>query len=205
MLANRIAPLGDNVYAYAASGALPYILCMYPARMMSFCLATGKPLLSFAIVKPLNVMISRCIVEVFTALLVAIFFVIIAILIGVDILPENIDGLLLPIFVSIYLGIGFGFFNVIIISLFGQFGAVAFFLLMFVAYIMSGAISPLTPFASIYDYLWWNPLYQLVHWLRSAYFTVYEYDESGRVYVIILSSLLIAIGLGAERLMRGRF
>jgi hypothetical protein len=44
-----------------------------------------------------------------------------------------------------------------------------------------------------------------VHWLRSAYFTVYEYDESGRVYVIILSSLLIAIGLGAERLMRGRF
>src|SRR5262245_32923943 len=67
LLIRRIYPIGTSPAVFLATGILPYVLCLYPARMITMCLVINQPLLYFPVVKSFDVIAARSIVEVVTA------------------------------------------------------------------------------------------------------------------------------------------
>ncbi|HEX8076236.1 MAG TPA: hypothetical protein VF511_00365, partial [Chthoniobacterales bacterium] len=197
-LVNKIAPIGGDPSVFAVSGLLPYIICMYPARLMAMAILQNKPLLNFMIVRPIHLMVSRCILEIINAsLVVVITFAILASL-GMDVAPADKYEAAAAISGSIYLGIGFGFFNTILVSLFGMVGVVLFVIVMIGLYMTSGAITPITFLPpDLKSLLAYNPLMHCVEWFRYAYFHQNEADLD-RFYVIEVGSLFLFLGLLSE-------
>jgi capsular polysaccharide transport system permease protein len=57
----------------------------------------------------------------------------------------------------------------------------------------------------IREYSIYNPLFNLVEWLRSAYFTSYDSESVNRLNIIGTASVSLALGLLGERYFRGKF
>lgn len=55
------------------------------------------------------------------------------------------------------------------------------------------------------EYYSYNPLFQIVEWLRSAYYTNYDSYMVDKVYVIEVASISLALGMLGERFLRGKF
>ena len=53
-------------------------------------------------------------------------------------------------------------------------------------------------------WLEWNPLYQVVNWLRSAYHLDNTLVEVDRLYLVGAASIFLLLGLAGERLLRGK-
>src|SRR5262245_51841833 len=67
LVTRRVAPIGTNTTIFLATGVLPYILFFYPGRFIMFSLVQNHPLLYFPIVKPVDVVLARGILEILTA------------------------------------------------------------------------------------------------------------------------------------------
>lgn len=55
------------------------------------------------------------------------------------------------------------------------------------------------------EYYSYNPLFQIVEWLRSAYYTSYDPYLVDKAYVIEVASISLVLGLLGERFLRGKF
>lgn len=204
VLANRVAPLGTDYALYAATGVLPYILCFYPARMLHLCIVECGPLLGFPIVKPLDVLFARAVLETVVAFTVTILFLGVLFLFGLDIFPYDPAQATAAIMSTIFLGIAIGFIGAILFKL-----ARAWFfvqiVLMIMMYVTSGAFfMPRMLSPELRYYLFFNPLFHSVEWLRLAYYKGYGDELLNRGYLLGYSLVLFAIALISERAIRGR-
>lgn len=97
------------------------------------------------------------------------------------------------------LGFGFGWFNAMAIALvpvYGKFLQIVFRVLFFT----SGAIFPLERIPSeLFRYLQWNPVYQGVDLVRSAWSYTYETNTSFLGYVLLWAAGLLFGGLLLEK------
>lgn len=206
LLTTKIAPVGDDPAVFLATGLLPYILCFYPARMMAFAIIQNRQLLNIPILKPVHLIIARSILETLTAVAVAIIFYSVLYIGGVDFMPLDAIDAASAIAASIYLGIGLGFFNVVLCALFGPFTIVFITVLMIGAYIVSGVYVPIWVVPEpTRSYMLFNPLLHLVEWLRSAYFTSYGAQTIDKGLVLAVATAALALGLLGERFLRGKF
>jgi capsular polysaccharide transport system permease protein len=93
------------------------------------------------------------------------------------------------------LGFGFGWFNAMAIALvpvYGKFLQILFRVLFFT----SGAIFPLEQIPSeLFRYLQWNPVYQGVDLVRSAWSYTYDTNTSSTGYVLLWAAVLLFGGL----------
>lgn len=93
------------------------------------------------------------------------------------------------------LGFGFGWFNAMAIALvpvYGKFLQILFRVIFFT----SGAIFPLERIPSeLFRYLQWNPVYQGVDLVRSAWSYTYETNTASTGYVLIWAAVLLFGGL----------
>ena len=204
-LVTVIAPIGDSPAIFYGTGLLPYILCFYPGRMMNIVMYQNRSMLALPEIKPMNLIIARALLEILIALIVTVIFFAGLALYGVDFMPTDPVVAAEAIAVAIYLGIGIGVFNVVFGTLMGQFYQVAYILIMVGLLTASGAYIPLI-YASdkIKRWLEWNPLYQVVNWLRSAYYMDNTMIEIDRLYLIGVASIFLLLGLAGERLLRGK-
>ena len=204
-LVTVIAPIGDSPAIFYGTGLLPYILCFYPGRMMNIVMYQNRSMLALPEIKPMNLIIARALLEILIALIVTVIFFAGLALYGVDFMPTDPVVAAEAIAVAIYLGIGIGVFNVVFGTLMGQFYQVAYILIMVGLLTASGAYFPLI-YASdrIKRWLEWNPLYQVVNWLRSAYYMDNTMIEGDRLYLIGVASIFLLLGLLGERLLRGK-
>jgi len=204
LLANQIAPLGTDYGLFAATGVLPYILCLYPARMMMLCLVDSAPLMSFPAVKPLDVIWARALLETVVAFTVTLCFVGFLALMDVDFWPSDVAQATAAIFSTIYLGISLGFVGAIVFKLVRAWMFVQL-LIVIVMYLTSSAfILPRILSAEIRNAIWFNPLFHSVEWMRLAYYEAYGEDLLSRAYLLGFSTVLFAAGMLLERLIRGR-
>ena len=96
-------------------------------------------------------------------------------------------------------------FNAVFGTLMGQFYQVFYIFSMIGLLTASGAYIPLIYAPDrIKWWLEWNPLYQVVNWLRSAYYTDNTLIEVDRLYLIGVASIFLLVGLAGERLLRGK-
>lgn len=200
----RITPIGTDLTIFVATGVLPYILCVYPARMTMLCIITNQPLLLFQIVKTTDILISRIILETLTSCLVCCLFVVILFSYGVDLKPVKMDNAVFAVLASIFLGISMGVFNTILFCLLRLVWYVSFILISIALYATSGAfiLSSNLP-ETTRNVLWFNPLFQCVEWLRSGYYEGYGASSLSQEYVMGFSLACLFLGLAGERILRG--
>ena len=201
----RVVPIGTDLAVFAATGLLPYILCIYPARMMMQAIKLNQPLLLFSIVKTTDMLIARGILEVLSAAVVAMIFVFIMYASNVDLTPIDMSEAIMAVLGSIYLGVSVGALSAIFFILFGMGWNVTFILISILLYATSGALLLSSTYPpELLDVLWYNPLFQLVEWMRTAYYDSYANSPLSRTYVLGFATASLFLGLITERIFRGR-
>lgn len=204
LLANQIAPIGTDYGLFAATGVLPYILCLYPARMLMLCLVDSSPLMSFPAVKPLDIIWARALLETVVAFTVTLCFMLFLLLLDIDVWPHDLAQATAAILSTIYLGIGLGFVGAIVFKMFRAWMFLQL-LIVIVMYLTSSAfILPRLLPEEIRAAIWFNPLFHGVEWMRLAYYEGYGEDYLSRSYLLGFATVLFATGMLYERLIRGR-
>jgi capsular polysaccharide transport system permease protein len=202
---NRMIPFGTDSVVFVSTGALPYILCLYPARLSAQAFFQGRQLLAFPVIQTTDVILARVVLEALTASLVATLFCIGLWAFGVDLMPQDLPTALTGVYAAIFLGISLGVFTIILSSIFGTPGYLFMVLSMILLYMSSGVYMPMYG-ASEQTRFWisLNPLVHLVEWVRSGYFEMHMPVELDKKYVVGLAALLLLGGLAGERLFRGK-
>lgn len=203
-LANRVMPIGTDPAVFVATGVMPYILCLYPARMMCFAIDSNRSLFLFPVVTPLDMMIARACIEFLTAFVVVIIFCTGLVALGVEIIPSNIGLWASALFGTVYFSICLGVFNTVCYSLTKAWNVI-FIGIMLLMYATSGTfILPSTFSPEFRSIVWFNPLMHCVEWLRSAYYEGYGDDMLSKAYVLWMATGFLFAGLVGERFARGK-
>lgn len=203
-LRGRIPLLGTNATVFWGTAVLPYILCVYPARMTATSLSQNRPLLTYPIVKSIDVIAARGVLEVLVAFWVAGIFCLVLILCGVDIMPNNIFDAIAAMLATICLGFSVGCLSAVLVALVPAWSIIQMALLL-IMYFTSGVF--FLPSALPERLQYWvsfNPLMHSVEWLRSAYYEGHGYGLLDRGYIFSFSTILIFAALVIERFARGK-
>ncbi len=162
-------PFGDSAMIFAATGAVPALAFQYISREMMKSVMKNKPLTYYPQVRGLDVMFSNVLVEVVGSFLGIMVIMIILFALGLDPIPVDVTTAICGYLCAIALGIGVGTVNVAIIQVFPGWllGYIGVGILL---YMLSGVIFLASDFPErIYYYLKWNPVLQLVEWVRLGY------------------------------------
>ena len=206
LLVNRLAPVGDDPAIFAVTGVLPYILCLYPGRMMPVLYLMNRQLLNMPVIKPFHVMSAGLIIEILTGSIVSILIIATLAIVGVDVLPQNVSSAAAALAATLYLAVGLGLFNVVCTAMFGTFYLTFYIVLMIGAYLVSGVYIPIWMIPEpTRSYLLYNPLLNLVEWLRSAYYASYDGDLVNKPLVLGTATVALFLGLLGERFLRNKF
>lgn len=204
-LTRRSAPIfGTNNAVFLATGILPYILMLYPSRMIAIAIDTGKTLFIFPVVRALDIVLARVAVEFLTAFTVTIIFAVGCALFGVNLIPSDVRVAAAAIFATVYLSICFGMLSTIIVAVL-DFWKIFSVLLLILAYITSGVFLPMSRLSPDTQHiLSYNPLSHCVEWFRSAYFVGYGESFISPGYVFWTATTMLFLALVGERFIRGR-
>lgn len=204
-LVNRVLPFGSDSTIYVSTGTLPYILCLYPARMMVLALALNGSTRAFPIVHSLDVVIARLILEGLNAFAVVLLFGLGLFFLDVDPVPQDISSAMTAVYASMAFGLSLGTVGVVLRALLKTpaYGLVIGVLI--IMYLSSGVYVPIYPTSeTMRTFVGLNPIYHLVQWMRSAYFETHSPIPVDKGYVLMISCFLLACGLFGERLFRGK-
>jgi capsular polysaccharide transport system permease protein len=203
---NRMLPFGTDSIIYIASGALPYILCVYPARLTGMAIMQNKTILNLPIVCPIHLILARAFLEALSSCTVCILFGLILWLLGEDISPERTTVALCALYAAIFFGIAMGVTMSVSTAIFNMPGYITFIGIMVVMYMTAGVAVPMNHINETVDYIRsFNPIYHLVQWMRSAFYEdTHAMIPLDRFYVVFLAAGLLSFGLLGERLFRGR-
>jgi capsular polysaccharide transport system permease protein len=202
---NRLIPFGTDSVVFVSTGALPYVLCLYPARLSALAFMQGRQLLAFPIIQSTDVILARVVLEALSACLVATLFCLGLWAFGVDLMPQDLPTALTGVYAAIFFGISLGVFTIILYAIFSTPGYLVMILCMIVLYMSSGVYMPM--YGSTEQTRFWiglNPLVHLVEWVRSGYYEMHTPVELDKKYVLGLAAVLLFGGLAGERLFRGR-
>jgi len=192
------SPLGDSALVFAATGALPVLMANYTSSETMKAIVQNKPLLYYPQVKIYDLMIARFIVEIvknFTGLIVIVAILVAA---GADPRPPDPFTSVCGYLAGMLLGIGMGAINIGIVSFFPgwMMGSIALRILL---YLSAGVffLPNMLP-DQLYSIMKWNPLTQVVEWVRIGYYPELsvEVDYS---YVMLVAATCLTIGLLMER------
>lgn len=194
------SPMGDSTMLFIATGAVPALAFQYISREMMKGLGQNKPLTYYPHVKVFDVISARMLVEIVNSFCGLV--VICSILLGLGINPFPVDILqsIGGYLAAIVLGIGVGTVNVGIVSIFPGwiFGFILFTILVYMA---SGVVfMPIYLPEQVYSILKWNPVLQIVEWVRLGYDPTLPI-EVDYTYVLLWAGCSMALGLLFERLI----
>jgi len=206
LLRTQIAPVGDSPTMFISTGVIPYILCLYPARMMAMAIIQNRQLLNIPVIQPFHLILSRCLLEMLNAVIVLALFMSTIYLFDVDIFPTEPTEAAKAVGAAVFLGVGLGFFNVVMCAIVGHYFLLFFIIVMIFLYIFSGVYIPVSAAPeTIREYMLYNPLVHLVEWLRSACYASYETELINKPLVIGVAATSLLLGLIGERFLRGKF
>jgi len=203
-VSGRTQPYGDSLALFIATGVVPFQTFSYVARFMMLALIRSRPLLSFPEVKVLDMLISAALLEVLSACVVVIAFLIIAWFAGIDAVPRDIVQAVYALGACVLLGIGFGLFNGVVALAFSPW-MTGYILVVIILWAASGIVYVPDVLPALFrQILSYNPTLQLVEWMRSAYYEGYGNIVLDRGYVLGFAVVSVFGGLLLERAARGQ-
>ncbi len=200
----RAAPIGDSIGLFILTGIVPWLLYSNIVNKVMVGQAVNKALLGYPQVMPMDIAISRVILEASTLVLVMLFFLALAVYLGDSVRIDNFLQMMSSIGLLIMLATGVGLINAAIIPHYPSYTSI-YSALSRPLYFISGVFFTadfLSPEA--YAMVQYNPLIHLVEWFRSGFFTSFNsnlYDQSYAVWVCLG---VFIVGLVAERLSSKR-
>lgn len=196
----RSSPLGQDATVFFATGLVPYMVFQYPARFMMMSITSNRPLLAFPVVKMLDVMLARALLETITGFCVVCVTAGVLYGLGHNVMPRDPVTAISALAAAQFLAVGVGLVNAVIVSLY-PFWIFVFLIFQIALYITSGilfVISALPEKAQVY--LSWSPVTNVVTWFRSAYFDGYATTLiPDRTYPITFGLVCLLLALVTER------
>jgi capsular polysaccharide transport system permease protein len=200
--AGRQAPYGESLNVFFASALLPTMSFMYVSRFMSLSLIINRPMLSFPAVTVLDIMFGRAFLEVIAAGLTLALTITILWAIGDNPFPFDPLQAILAYVSVLILAVGVGILAGVVVMFFQMFATI-YALAMVLVYVSSGVlfVSSMLPDAASYA-LSWNPVFQGVEWMRTAFYEGYNNRYLDKTYLIAFGFTSLALGLALERVFR---
>ena len=200
----RAAPFGESAALWIATGVIPFMAFQYMSRFLMIGIVVNRPLLSFPVVKTTDILFANAIVEVLNAGLVVLVMFVIFWAFGIDFMPQNVVQASLALLAMMLLGLGWGVVNSIIAAAVPGW-MLTFTVIQILLWMGSGIL--FVPDALpevIRTPLSYLPPLQGVEWMRSAYYEGYGSAILDKPYLINFALCSLCIGLGLERLVRGK-
>ncbi|KQO64022.1 ABC transporter [Methylobacterium sp. Leaf469] len=192
------SPLGDSVILFIATGAVPALVFQYTSREAMKAIVSSKPLTYYPQVKLFDLIVARFIVEAvkgFTGLIL-IFFILVCF--GVDPIPDEPIMAVGGYCAALLLGLGIGAINVGILSFFPGW-QIGYILVTITFYLTSGVyFLPQFMPPQIYEIMKWNPMVQIIEWVRLGYYTQLGVNVD-YLYVLGMGFGTLTLGLIMER------
>ncbi|GBU17511.1 MAG: ABC transporter [Methylobacterium sp. CG08_land_8_20_14_0_20_71_15] len=192
------APIGDSRVLFFSTGAITALIFQYISREVMKAVLLNRPLTYYPQVKLIDVILARIIVEIMTGFLALLLTMSIVAALGVNPFPANPVVAITGYLAAILLGIAVGVVNVGIVSFFPAW-QIGYILFTLVLYLSSGVIFlPNFMPQQIYDILKWNPVVQVVEWVRTGYYPELAVQVD-YAYTILWSLTALLLGLMLER------
>jgi capsular polysaccharide transport system permease protein len=199
----RVAPYGDSIALFVATGVVPFQTFSYLSRFMMLGVIRNRPLLAFPEVKILDLLFASGLLEIMSACCVVITFLIIAWCAGIDAMPRDMIQASFALGAAMLLGLGSGILNGVIV-LAAPPWFVGYTLTTILLWASSGIVFvPDALPAQARDILAYHPVLQAIEWMRSAYYEGYGDLVLDRIYVLSFGAIMLFLGLLRERAMRG--
>ena len=157
---------------------------------------------SYPIIRMLDVIFARAILEFMTAVIVVALTVLMLSVGGINCWPANTPQAVYALGASVLLAFGTGMFNASIATIFPQWVTV-YTLFIIVSYAASGILFVPSNLPEEYRaILSYSPLLQLVEWMRSAYYVNYPKLVLDRGYILEFGFFSAGLGLLLEMMLR---
>lgn len=199
----RHSPLGGSVVLFMLTGLMPYFLFGKMAGYVASAIDGNRTLLNLPPVKPIDVLVSRGILEASTYLFVGFILLFFLGLFGrEDVAPCDPIQLAAAITCTVILGFGVGVINAVV-RVFVRNWMTIFGLLLSPVFFLSGIwYLPSQIPAPFRDYITYNPFAHNIMWVRVAFYRDYHPTELDRGFAIWSSALALVLGLALLRVAR---
>jgi capsular polysaccharide transport system permease protein len=135
-IAGRAAPYGTSAALWFATGLVPFMAFQYMARFTMLGIVMNKPLLGLPVVKVMDIMLARALLEVLNAGLVVVLSILIFCAMGLPFMPTDLVQAFCAMGACMFLGAGFGLINGVVAGLY-SFWATVYALFTIVLWIAS--------------------------------------------------------------------
>ena len=200
----RSSPIGDNMGLFILTGIVPWLLYSNIVSKVMAGQSANKALLGYPQVMPMDITISRVILETATLILVMLFFIILAVYLGTTIRIDSFLNMLIPMGLLILFATGVGLINASIIPHYPSYSSI-YSAISRPLYFISGVFFTadfMSPEA--YAMVKYNPLLHLVEWFRTGFYTSFNSNMYDQFYAISVCVGMFTVGLIAERLSSKR-
>ncbi len=197
---DRATPIGESMGIFILTGIVPWLLYSNIVSNVMGGLSSNKPLLGYPQVMPMDITLSRVILESSTLLLVLLFFLGIAAYLGLSIKIDSFLQMLSAAGLIILLATGMGLINAAIIPHYPSYASI-YSAFSRPLYFISGIFftSDFLP-PEVYETIDFNPLIHLIEWFRIGFYPGFDSDLVDKSYAITVCVSIFTIGLIVERL-----
>ncbi len=198
----RDAAYGDDLVLFFASGLIPVLTACYVSRYMTVSVLANKNMLSFPAVKLLDIILARSALELLGIVISISILIVLLISLGSDPVPYDIKNAGLALLCAAFLGVGVGIIVSVITAIYPFFGMI-YGLFTALVYLSSGGPIYLHSFPDqLIVIASYNPAFQAVEWMRSAYYQGYPTQYLDKRYLVGWVIGSVAVGLIMERYLR---
>ena len=197
---SRAIPLGDSMGVFILTGIAPWLLYSKIVNDVMGGLRANQPLLGYPQVMPMDIIISRVILEAATIFIIILFFLAAFAYMGTNIKIDSFLQMCIPYGLLVLLGTGIGLINAAIVPLYPSYQSI-FSSFSRPLYFISGVFFTadfLSP--EVYAAVDFNPIIHLIEWFRSGYYTSFQSDLYDPEYAVAVCVSIFAIGLVVERI-----
>lgn len=201
----RPNPYGSSLLQYSSISVFPFICFNYVSRWISYSATTNRSFLQYAIIKPLDLIVARTLLEVVSITMVGILVILLVSACGDNAIPAQPSEAVYAVCATIFLAIGFGVPNAVMSFIVPMWNLVVIVFIIG-AYAASGILYvPSNLPDQIRIPLSYNPVLHCTEWLRIAYYSDYPTSVLDKSYLLEFSLISLAFGLVLERLLRRFF
>lgn len=199
---SRAAQLGTSVEVFFFTGLVPLLLYMRLTQMLTTVIGANRMLFTYPMVRPIDTIIGRVILETATIVLSAFLMGMAFHVLGIPVLPDDPLRLLAAFGATVLVSTGIGCVSAAICVQYQSWNVIwswiqkATYFIAGVFFVVDTVPEP------VRELLYWIAITHCVAWIRSAYYPGYESHFLDVRYVMFVGIGSLAAGLLLLRALR---